>query len=143
MQNSAHTSKTGAQAPFHPTRLSSMRPTRAFPVLLAISLLSSGCFGYRLMRPEEIEIPSYEPRAVAIPAECETLISRAAERGMTDFTEREARMVEFCQRQQIIRSAEEDAAAKRLDAHARAADFALHVTTTVITAAIALLAWVF
>ena len=120
-----------------------MRPMRALTLLLAVTLLSTGCFGYRLMRPEEIEIPNYEPRVVVIPAECETLISRAAARGMTDFNEREARMVDFCQQQQIIRSAEEEAAAKRLDAHARAADFALHVTTTVITAAIALLAWVF
>ena len=76
---------------------------------------------YGIEGPEEIEIPSYEPRVVVIPAECETLIGRAAARGMTDFTEREARMVDFCQQQQIIRSAEEEAAAKRLDAHARAA----------------------
>jgi hypothetical protein len=120
-----------------------MRPLRVLPALLAVSLLSTGCFGYRLMRPEEIEIPNYDPRPVAIPAECETLITRAAERGMANMTEGEARMVDFCQQQHVIRAQEEETAARRLDAHARAADFALHLTVTLITATVAILAWVF
>ena len=120
-----------------------MRLLRALTLPLALVLLSGGCFGYRLMRPEEIEIPSYNPRPVQVPAECATLIDRAVQRGMTDFTEREARMVDFCQQQEIIRAAEEETAARRLDAHARAADFALHLTVTVLTGVVAVLAWVF
>jgi hypothetical protein len=119
-----------------------MRTLRALP-LLALTLLSSGCYGYRLMQPEEIPIPNYTPRAVAIPAECEGLIARVAERGMTGMGDADARMVLFCQQQQLIRSQEEQAAERKIEAHARAAEFALHVTTLVLTGTIAILAWVF
>ena len=120
-----------------------MRPLRALPALLALALLSSGCFGYRLMRPEELPIPNYSPRPVAVPAECEGLIARVAERGMAGLSDPDSRMVLFCQQQMIIRGQEEEVAEKRIEAHARAADFGLHVVTTVLTATIAVVAWLF
>jgi hypothetical protein len=120
-----------------------MRPIRALPALVALALLSSGCFGYRLMRPEEIELPRYTPRDVPIPAECEGMILQAAQRGMAGMSESDARMVLFCQQQQIIRADEEEVVERRIEAHARAADFALHVATVVVTATIAVLAWAF
>lgn len=120
-----------------------MRPLRLLPLVLGLSLLASGCFGYRLMRPEEIELPTYTPRVVPIPAECEGLIVQAAERGFAGMSESNARMVLFCQQQMLLRGQEEEVAEKRIEAHARAADFALHAVTTVLTATIAVVAWLF
>ena len=120
-----------------------MRTLRALSALLSLALLSSGCFGYRLMRPEELPIPDYTPRPVAVPAECERLIALVAERGMAGVSESDSRMVIFCQQQMIIRGQEEEVAEKRIEAHARAADFGLHVLTAVLTATIAVVAWVF
>jgi hypothetical protein len=88
-------------------------------------------------------MPSYEPRAVAVPAECEAAIQRAVSGGAAALTEAEARTVEFCQHQQLLRAAEEEAAARKLDAHARTAGLALQVTTIVVGATIAILAWAF
>jgi hypothetical protein len=120
-----------------------MRPIRALPALVALALLSSGCFGYRLMRPEEIDLPNYQPRPVVVPAECEGMILQVAERGMTGMSDADARMVLFCQQQMMLRGQEEEVAEKRIEAHARAADFALHAVTTVLTATIAVVAWLF
>jgi hypothetical protein len=121
-----------------------MRSLPALPLLLALVLLSGGCMGYRLMRPEEIEIPDYSPRPVAVPAACDTLINRVAERAAAGgMSEGEGRIVSFCQQQQLIRAQEEEAADRKIEAHARAADFALHLATVVIGTTIAVLAWVF
>ncbi len=117
----------------------SLRPL--LPLILAPLL--GGCFGYRLVRPEEIEIPSYEPREVLIPAECEPLIRRAATEGAARLTPGEANMLSFCQHQQLVRAQEEEAASRKLEAHAAAAGFALQVTTVVIGTTIAVLAWLF
>jgi hypothetical protein len=118
-----------------------MRPLRALPALLGLALLSSGCFGYRLMRPEEIELPSYTPRVVPMPETCDPLIARVAERGMAGVSEAEGRMALFCQQQMMIRANEEELVERRIEAHARAADFALHAATVVLTATIAVVGW--
>lgn len=110
------------------------------PILL-VSL--SGCFGYRLVRPEEIEVPNYEPREVVIPAECDTLLSRAGTEGAARLTPAEVNTLSFCQHQQLIRAQEEEAAARKLEAHAEAAGFALQVTTVVVGALIGVLTWIF
>lgn len=120
-----------------------MRSLRALSLLVTLTLPTTGCFGYRLMRPEEIPIPTYTPRPVAMPAQCEGLIARVAERGMTGMSETDSRMVLFCQQQMMLRAQEEEVAEKRIEAHARAADFALRVTTVVIGATVAVLAWLF
>ena len=120
-----------------------MRPISALSLVIGLSLLCGGCFGYRLMRPEEITLPSYTPRPVAVPAECEGMITRVAERGMAGMSEADSRMVLFCQQQMLLRGQEEEVAEKRIEAHARAADFGLHVVTTVLTATIAVVAWLF
>ena len=119
-----------------------MRKSGALPGLLLLSLATSGCYGYRLMRPEEIPIPDYSARVVVVPADCERLISRATG-GIGSMSEGDARMVIFCQQQQIIRAQEEEVAARRLEAHADAANFALRVATVVVGATIATLAWLF
>ena len=103
----------------------------------------SGCSQYRLASLDEVEIPNYEPRPVLVPATCDALITRAANEGMSLFTETEAREALFCQQQQIIRAQEEEAAAARLEAHAAAARFALQTATFVIGGLVAILAWVF
>ncbi|HEV2146893.1 MAG TPA: hypothetical protein VGR37_05805 [Longimicrobiaceae bacterium] len=114
------------------------------PLLLLVLLLSqAGCFGYRLVRPEEIDLPSYEPRNVPIPAECDALIRRAGTSDPNRITEAEGRALSFCQNQQIIRAQEEEAAARKLEAHAQAANFALQIATVAIGALIAILAWAF
>lgn len=113
-------------------------------LLLGVSLLVfSGCFGYRLVRPEEVEVPSYEPRPVAVPAECDALIERAAVEGVRRLAEDEARMLSFCQNQQIIRAQEEEAAYRKLEAHSAAANFILRATVVGIGALIAVLTWMF
>ena len=118
---------------------------RIRPALLAVLLLLplSGCFGYRLIRPEEIEVPSYEPREVPMPAECDALVLRAATEGLGRFTEAEARLVTFCQHQQLIRAQEEEAVARKLEAHAETAEFALQVVTVVVCATVAVISWLF
>ena len=117
-----------------------MRSLRLLP-LLGLLLLTSGCFGYRLMRPEEIELPTYTPRVVAIPAQCEGMIARVAERGMVGMSDSDSKMVLFCQQQMMIRADEEELVERRIEAHARAADFALHAATVVLTATIAVVGW--
>ena len=119
-----------------------MRYFRPALLLCLISLLS-GCFGYRLIRPEEVEIPSYEPREVLVPAECDALIRRAATQGMDRLTEAESRAASFCQHQQIRRAQEEEAAARRLEAHAATAGLALQVTTVAVGTLVAVLTWIF
>ena len=111
-------------------------------LLLALLLSQAGCFGYRLVRPDEINLPSYEPRDVPIPAECDALVRRAGTTDPNRITDAESRALTFCQNQQIIRAQEEEAAARRLEAHAQAANFALQVATVVVGALIAVLAWV-
>ena len=112
-------------------------------VALLAMLALAGCSQYRIASLQDVEIPNYEPRVVVVPATCEPLIRRAAAEGMSRFSESEAREVLFCQQQQIIRTQEEEAAAKRLEAHASAARFALQTATFLITSTIAILAWVF
>lgn len=119
-----------------------MRRLRAFVVLLALPGLT-GCFGYRLIRPEEIEVPNYEPREVVVPPACDRLVRDAASRGADQLTEAEARMVSFCQHQQLLRAQEEEAAARRLEAHAATGALALQVVTVAVGAAVAVLTWVF
>ena len=110
------------------------------PVLVA-SL--SGCLGYRLVRPDEIPVPNYEPREVLIPAECENLVRRAGTEGAARLTPAEINTLNFCQHQQLIRAQEEEAVARKLEAHAAAAGFALQATTVVLGALFAVLTWVF
>ena len=102
-----------------------------------------GCMGYRLVPLEEIEVPTYQPREVPIPAECPELIERAALEGMLSLTEPESRTVTFCQQQQILRALEEEAAARKLESHATAARFALQLTTVVVGGLIVFLGWIF
>lgn len=120
-----------------------MRPLRPALAALALALPLNACAGYRLIRPEEVPVPNYEPRPVLIPDQCDTLIRRAAEGGMRGFTEAEANMVSFCQQQQLVRAQEEEAVARKLEAHAEAANFGLRVVTVVVGATIAILTWVF
>jgi hypothetical protein len=123
-------------------RRTSVTPRRLLPVLL-LAIAANGCMGYRLAHIDEIEMPSYEPREVLIPAECPGLIERAATEGMAALTEAEVRTVSFCQQQEVIRSLEEAAIAQKLEAHAAAARFALQLTTVAIGALIVFLGWVF
>lgn len=92
--------------------------------------------------PRQIRVPSYEPRPVAIPAECEGLTQRAAA-GAAQLSEGDFRMLSFCQHQQLLRAQEEEAVARRMEAHARTAGFALQAVTVVVGATVAVLAWVF
>src|SRR5687767_15393907 len=94
---------------------------RYVSVLLLLTMSLSACSQYRLAIPQNVEIPNYEPRLVLVPENCLVLIERAATSGMALFSEAEAREVLFCQQQQIIRTQEEEAATKRLEAHAEAA----------------------
>src|SRR5690606_40165636 len=110
---------------------------------LAVLLLVAGCGPYRLMRPDEITVPSYDPRPVLVPATCDSLITRAANVGMARFSDNEAREVDFCQQQQLVRAQEEEAASAKIEAHAEAANFALRLTVVTLGAIIAVLAWVF
>lgn len=112
-------------------------------VLLALLLPTGGCLGYRLIRPEEVPVPSYEPRPVAIPAECDALLQRAARDGVARLSDAEARTVSFCQGQQLLRAQEEEAASRKLEAHASAAGLALQVATVVAGVLVAVLAWAF
>ena len=120
-----------------------MRSIAKSLLLVVLMTTSSGCFGYRLVRPGEIEVPSYEPRPVAIPATCDALIERAATEGMRGLQEAEARMVAFCQQQHLIRAQEEEAVARKLEAHAEVANFALRATVVAVGALAAVLTWVF
>lgn len=119
-----------------------MRSLRSLVVLALLPALS-GCFGYRLIRPSEIPVPSYEPREVVVPPECDRLVRQAATRGVDQLTEPEARAVSFCQHQQLLRAQEEEAAARKLEAHAATGGLALQVTTVVVGAAVAVLTWIF
>lgn len=112
-------------------------------VVLVLILMSSGCMGYRLVPLDEVQMPSYEPREVLIPAECPALIERAATDGVASLTETENRTVAFCQQQQVLRSLEEEAAARKLESHATAARFALQLTTVVVGGLIVFLGWLF
>jgi hypothetical protein len=107
----------------------------AFPFALAAAL--AACSGTTL------QMPSYQPRAVAVPAECEALVQRAAGGGLATMTDAEARTVAFCQHQQLLRAEEEEAASRKLEAHARAASFGLQVATVVLAATFAALTWAF
>jgi hypothetical protein len=93
--------------------------------------------------PRAVQVPSYEPRAIVVPAECDALVQRAAALDAARLTEAEFRTVTFCQHQQLIRAQEEEAAARRLEAHARTAGLALQAVTVVVGATVALLTWVF
>lgn len=116
---------------------------RVAALLLLSLFVLPACSQYRLASLQDVEIPNYEPRPVTVPQSCAPLIERAAAEGMTRFSESEANEVLFCQQQQIIRAQEEEAAAKRLEAHAQAARFGLQMATVVITGLIATLAWIF
>ena len=116
---------------------------RSIAALMLIAFATGACSHYRLASLDGVEFPNYEPRPVLVPAQCETLIDRAAREGMENFTEAEAREVLFCQQQQIIRTQEEEAAAKRLEAHAEAARFVFQTIALATTSTIALLTWLF
>lgn len=114
------------------------------PALLALTIAATpACMGYRLVRPDEVQVPSYEPRPVEVPSECQTRIARAAAGGAGEIGEAEARYLSFCQGQHLIRAQEEEAASRKLEAHAQAASLALQVTTVLVGATVAVLAWVF
>jgi len=115
---------------------------RSLLALLIAVVVLNGCMGYRLVPLDELAIPSYEPREVLIPAECPGLIERAATQGMAALTETESRTVSFCQQQQVLRSLEEEAAARKLESHATAARFVLQLTTVVVGGLIVLIGWV-
>ena len=112
-------------------------------LLLALVMLLAGCGPYRLIRPDEVTVPNYEPREVLVPEKCDTLIRRAAVQGMAGFTEGETRELAFCQQQQVIRAQEEEAVARKLEAHAEAANLALRFTVVAVGALVAVLTWVF
>lgn len=116
-----------------------VRPAAGAMLLI---VTTTGCFGYRVVRPDEIEIPSYEPREVLIPERCDVLIRRAGTAGTETMSEEQVAMVSFCQNQQLIRAQEEEAVARKLEAHAEAASFALRLTTVVVGSLIAVIAWV-
>ena len=117
---------------------------RLLPIALAALMLAlSGCGPYRMMRPDEITIPDYAPRPVAVPATCDSLVARAANVGMSRFSDNEAREVAFCQQQHLIRAQEEEAASKKIEAHAEAANFALRLTVVTLGAIVGVLAWLF
>ncbi len=100
-------------------------------------LLLGACYA-----PQAVQVPSYEPRAVAIPAECEALVQRAAAPDAA-LTEAEFQRVSFCQHQQLLRAQEEEAASRKLEAHARTAGVVLQAATLVLGATIAVITWVF
>jgi hypothetical protein len=116
---------------------------RRIAALLSLLVCLTGCSQYRLASLQDVQIPNYEARIVLIPATCDTLITRAATAGMSRLTDVEGREVLFCQQQMIIRAQEEEAASKRLEAHAAAARFALQTAGFILGAAIAVLAWLF
>lgn len=116
---------------------------RRTAVLILFALSMSACSQYRLASLQDVEIPNYEPRPVAVPESCDALIARAVTQGMATFTEAEAREVLFCQQQQIIRTQEEEAAAKRLESHAAAARFVFQTIALVATGTVAVLTWLF
>ena len=111
--------------------------------LLLVTMAFGGCAQYRMASLSDIEIPSYEPRPVLIPANCEALIQHAATQGMSTMTETERAETLFCQQQMLIRAQEEEAASELLEAHAEAARFVLQAATVVLTGVIAILAWIF
>ena len=115
---------------------------RTATVLIAL-LAISGCSRYTLANLDQVELPSYEPRPVPLPASCDSLIARVASLGMEGVTELESRETLFCQQQMIIRAQEEEAASKRLEAHAEAGRFALQMVTFVVTGLVATLAFIF
>jgi hypothetical protein len=116
---------------------------RPIQLLVLLLLALPACSQYRLASLQDVEVPNYEPRPVLVPPSCDSLIARAATVGMDLFTDTEASEALFCQQQQIIRAQEEEAASKRLEAHAAAARFALQTATVVITGVVAVLAWIF
>ncbi|MBW3553387.1 MAG: hypothetical protein KY466_07755 [Gemmatimonadetes bacterium] len=109
--------------------------------MLFLALTLSGCGGYRLVNVDDLEMPSYEPREVLVPAECTGLIERAATEGVAALTEPESRTLAFCQQQQVIRSLEAEAAARKLESHAAAARFVLQFTTVVVGALVVAIGW--
>ncbi len=115
---------------------------RTATVLLAL-LAVTGCSQYTLASLDQVELPSYEPRPVPLPASCDSVIARVASLGMERVTEIESREALFCQQQMILRAQEEEAASKRLEAHAEAGRFALQMVTFVITGLVATLAFIF
>jgi hypothetical protein len=126
---------------FRGTRLDTRSLAGRWALMLVLALSLHGCMGYRLVPLAELELPSYEPREVLVPAECAALIERAATAGVASLTETESRTVAFCQQQQIQRTLEEEAAARRLESHAAAARFALQLTTVVVGGLIVFLGW--
>lgn len=109
---------------------------------IVLAVQATGCMGYRVIRPDEIDVPTYEPREVLVPDRCDTLIQRAATGGTEVMRPEEVDMIGFCQGQQILRAQEEEAAARKLEAHAEAASFALRLTTVVVGGLIAIIAWI-
>jgi hypothetical protein len=120
-----------------------MRKVRSVLVLTTLATTLGGCAGYQLVRVDPDRLPSYEPRHVPIPESCELLLERAAGGAVPHFNEGEARELIYCQQQQMIRAQEEEAAARKLEAHAAAASFVLRLTVAVVSGLVALLVWVF
>lgn len=112
---------------------------RLLPVVAPALLVALGA----CTLPGTVAVPSYEPRAVAIPAECDALAARAATAGAAQLSEPDFRMLTFCQHQQLLRSQEEETAARRMEAHARTFGLALQAITVLVGATVAVLTWVF
>lgn len=119
-----------------------MRRLVTTALVLALAAPLSGCASW-LASLDASDIPSYVPREVLIPESCSTLIQRAAEGEIGTFSDAEARELGFCQQQHLIRAQEEEAMARKIQAHSSAATFALRLTTVVIGGVVAVLAWVF
>jgi hypothetical protein len=113
----------------------------AMALIFAAAL--GGCTQYQMASLQDVDLPNYEPRPVVMPANCEGLIARVASNGMEALSEAERSEALFCQGQMLIRAQEEEAAARRLEAHAEAARFGLQLVTVTVTALVAILAWVF
>jgi hypothetical protein len=86
-----------------------MRRFRLFAVVTSILVPLGAC------------APSYQPRSVPVPAECEQILRNAAEIGPERVAAdaAEFRRVAFCQQQQSLKAAEEQAAHARMQARAQ------------------------
>lgn len=82
-------------------------PHRSAATSLLLLLLLSAC------------APSFSPRPVVIPPDCEPVMQRLAEQGRGAFDERTAEYAAFCQQQHLLRAEEEQAALARLEAEER------------------------
>ncbi|MDR0786558.1 MAG: hypothetical protein LBG44_01590 [Gemmatimonadota bacterium] len=116
---------------------------RKTAVALIAAMALTGCAQYQMANLSNVQIPSYDPRPVSVPPVCDALIEQVASMGMERMSESERSETIFCQGQMLIRAQEEEAAARRLQAHAETGRFALQLVTVTVTSMVAILAWVF